>query len=189
VVRLAKLAGEHALDAHAELVAFSPRTREVPFDEMWAFVGKKPKNCDSADPDDDHKGDWWDHVAFDPEHTLVLAVVPGARDRRHAGHRLRPRLESMEDRTLLRKLDASVTSDAPDANKCIGAVELGPCKAHSDHPFRRARSGSRESIAMRASSRTPKVRPGKTRQVELLEDRQLLATIIVNTTADDTATG
>jgi hypothetical protein len=46
---------------------------------MWAFVGKKQKNCDPTDPADDHKGDWWDHVAFDPEHKLVLAVVPGAR--------------------------------------------------------------------------------------------------------------
>ena len=25
-------------------------------------------------------GDWWDHVALDPESRLVLAVVPGARD-------------------------------------------------------------------------------------------------------------
>src|SRR4051812_2530116 len=58
---------------------FPPRTREVQFDEMWAFVGKKQKNCDPADPADDHKGDWWDHVAYDPEHKLVLAVVPGAR--------------------------------------------------------------------------------------------------------------
>jgi hypothetical protein len=46
---------------------------------MWAFVAKKQKNCDPADPDDDHKGVWWDHVAFDPGHKLVLAVVPGAR--------------------------------------------------------------------------------------------------------------
>jgi hypothetical protein len=30
-------------------------------------------------PGDDHKGDWWGHVAYDPEHKLVLAVVPGAR--------------------------------------------------------------------------------------------------------------
>jgi IS1 family transposase len=58
---------------------FPPRTREVQFDEMWSFVGKKQKNCDPLNPDDDHKGDWWDHVAFDPEHKLVLAVVPGAR--------------------------------------------------------------------------------------------------------------
>jgi hypothetical protein len=46
---------------------------------MGAFVGKKPKNCAPANPADDHKGDRWDHVAFDPEHKLVLAVVPGAR--------------------------------------------------------------------------------------------------------------
>lgn len=46
---------------------------------MWSFVGKKQKNCDPAHPDDDHQGDWWDHVAFDPEPTLVLAVIPGAR--------------------------------------------------------------------------------------------------------------
>jgi IS1 family transposase len=58
---------------------FPPRTCEVQFDEKWSFVAKKQKNCDPADPADDHKGDWWDHVAFDPEHRLVLAVVPGAR--------------------------------------------------------------------------------------------------------------
>ena len=46
---------------------------------MWTFVGKKQKHCDPLNPDDDHKGDWWDHVAYDPQHKLVLAVVPGAR--------------------------------------------------------------------------------------------------------------
>ena len=58
---------------------FPPQTREVQFDEKWSFVAKKQKNCDSTNPADDHKGDWWDHVAYDPEHKLVLAVVPGAR--------------------------------------------------------------------------------------------------------------
>ena len=58
---------------------FPPRTGEVQFDEKWSFVDKKQKNCDPADPADDHKGDWWHHVAYDPEHRLVLAVVPGAR--------------------------------------------------------------------------------------------------------------
>ena len=58
---------------------FPPRTSEIQFDEKWSFVGKKQKNCDPLDPADDHKGDWWDHVAYDPEHRLVLAVVPGAR--------------------------------------------------------------------------------------------------------------
>lgn len=52
----------------------------VQFDEKWSFVAKKEKNCDRSDPADDQKGDWWDHVAFDPEHRLVVAVVPGARD-------------------------------------------------------------------------------------------------------------
>jgi IS1 family transposase len=58
---------------------FPPRTREVQFDEKWSFVAKKEANCDRSDPADDHKGDWWDHVAYDPEHRLVLSVVPGAR--------------------------------------------------------------------------------------------------------------
>ena len=58
---------------------FPPRTREVQFDEKWSFVAKKQKNCDPTEAADDHKGDWWDHVAYDPEHKLVLAVVPGAR--------------------------------------------------------------------------------------------------------------
>ena len=58
---------------------FPPRTTEAQFDEKWAFVAKKESHCDRADPADDHKGDYWDHVALDPEHRLVVAVVPGAR--------------------------------------------------------------------------------------------------------------
>jgi hypothetical protein len=58
---------------------FPPRTREAQFDEKWSFVGKKQEHCDPADPADAQKGDWWDHVAYDPEHRLVVAVVPGAR--------------------------------------------------------------------------------------------------------------
>jgi hypothetical protein len=46
---------------------------------MWSFVNKKQTNCDPAQASDDHTGDGWDHVAFDPEHELVLAAVPGAR--------------------------------------------------------------------------------------------------------------
>src|SRR3954452_14992261 len=59
---------------------FPPRTTEVQFDEGWSFVAKREKNCDRRDPADDHEGDYWDHVAYDPEHRLVVAVVPGARD-------------------------------------------------------------------------------------------------------------
>ena len=79
VARYSRLAGEHARDAHDELVELSPLTTEAQFDEKWAFVAKKEANCDRSDPADDHKGDYWDHVALDPEHRLVVAVVPGAR--------------------------------------------------------------------------------------------------------------
>src|SRR3954452_18478040 len=58
---------------------FPPLTRELQFDEKWSFVFKKEANCDRSDPADDHRGDYWDHVAFDPEHRLILSVVPGAR--------------------------------------------------------------------------------------------------------------
>ena len=56
-----------------------PLMTEAQFDEKWAFVAEKEANCDRSDPADDHKGDYWDHVALDPEHRLVVAVVPGAR--------------------------------------------------------------------------------------------------------------
>ena len=58
---------------------FPPRTREVQFDEKWAFVAKKEANCDPDDPADDRKGDTWDHVAIDAESRLVVSVVPGER--------------------------------------------------------------------------------------------------------------
>ena len=46
---------------------------------MWTFVGKKEAQCDRSDPDDDHKGDYWAHVALDPTHRLIVEDVPGAR--------------------------------------------------------------------------------------------------------------
>jgi hypothetical protein len=51
----------------------------VQFDEKWAFVGKKEKHCDPKEPADTKQGDNWDHVALDPEHRLVVSVVPGKR--------------------------------------------------------------------------------------------------------------
>jgi len=57
---------------------FPPRTTEVQFDERWAFVGKKEARCAPGERD---KGDHWDHVALDPVHRLVVAFVPGKRDK------------------------------------------------------------------------------------------------------------
>lgn len=58
---------------------FPPQTRELQLDEKWAFVLKKQDHCDLENPDDHAAGDCWDHVAFDPEHRLVLGVVFGKR--------------------------------------------------------------------------------------------------------------
>jgi len=58
---------------------FPPKTREVQFDEKWAFVGKKEKRCNDGNPDDRQRGDNWDHLAYDPEHRLVVSVIPGKR--------------------------------------------------------------------------------------------------------------
>jgi len=58
---------------------FPPKTREAQFDEKWAFVGKKEKRCNDGDPDDRQRPDNWDHVAYDPEHRLVVSVIPGKR--------------------------------------------------------------------------------------------------------------
>jgi hypothetical protein len=55
----------------------------VQFDEKWAFVAKKEKHCDRANPDDDRCGDCWDHVALDPEHRLVVSIVVGRRAAEH----------------------------------------------------------------------------------------------------------
>jgi hypothetical protein len=63
-------------DYTANWSPFPPETREVPCDEKWAFVGKKEQHCDAEDPQDQRQGDNWDHVAYDPEHRLVLGVVP-----------------------------------------------------------------------------------------------------------------
>jgi IS1 family transposase len=85
---------------------FPPESREIQFDEMWSFVAKKQKNCNPDDPADDHKGDWWDFVAYDAESRLVLAVVPGARSIENAEEIV----QEAHDRTAGRE-DVLLTSD------------------------------------------------------------------------------
>jgi hypothetical protein len=97
---------------------FPPETREIQFDEMWSFVAKKQANCDPDDPADDHKGDWWDHVVYDAEHRLVLAVVPGARSIENAEEAV----GEAYDRTGGRE-DVLLTSDEyPAYETAIGRV-------------------------------------------------------------------
>jgi hypothetical protein len=73
---------------------------------MWSFVAKKQKNCNPDDPADDHKGDWWDFVAYDAESRLILAVVPGARSIENAEEVV----HQAHDRTAGRE-DVLLTSD------------------------------------------------------------------------------
>ena len=47
-------------------------------------MGKKEKRCDPDCPADARKGDHWDHVGYDPEHRLVVTVIPGKRTARNA---------------------------------------------------------------------------------------------------------
>jgi hypothetical protein len=51
----------------------------VQFDEKGSFVAKKEKHCGPDNPADRRQGDNGGHVAFDPEHRLVVGAVPGKR--------------------------------------------------------------------------------------------------------------
>lgn len=97
---------------------FPPQTTEVQFDEKWAFVGKKEEHCNRDDRGDDECGDNWDHVAFDPEHRLVLAVVPGKRTAANC-HRL---IEECRKRTAGRILRLMTSDDYPSYKLAIADV-------------------------------------------------------------------
>lgn len=64
-------------------------------DEKWAFVGKKQKNCDPSDPEDDSKGDQWDHTAIDVDSRMVVSLVVGKRN----GETLQEAVSDFAERT------------------------------------------------------------------------------------------
>ena len=78
-------------------------------DEKWSFVGKKEKNCDPTDPDDAQQGDHWDHVALDPEHRLVVSVVPGKR----TAENTRQLVQDFKKRTAGRIMNLITTDEYP----------------------------------------------------------------------------
>ncbi|MCA1696182.1 MAG: hypothetical protein LC749_16490 [Actinobacteria bacterium] len=69
-------------------------------------MGKKAENCDPEDPADADLGDWWDHLAYDPEHRLVVCVEPGAR----VGESVEAVVEDFKRRTEGRPMGL-ITSD------------------------------------------------------------------------------
>jgi IS1 family transposase len=88
---------------------FPPRTREAQFDEKWSFVGKKERHRDPSEPEDARQGDNWDHVAFDPEHRLVVSVVPGKRSEEKA-HQL---VRDFKERTGGRLMNLLTSDEYP----------------------------------------------------------------------------
>jgi hypothetical protein len=72
-------------------------------------VGKKEKRCDRDDPADDLKGDHWDHVAFDPEHRLVVSVLPGKQSLDHT----QLLVEDFHGRTGGRLMDLMTSDENP----------------------------------------------------------------------------
>lgn len=79
------------------------------FDEKWAFVGKKEKHCDPEDPADAQRGDNWDHVALDPEHRLVVSVVPGKR----TAAKVEKLVQDFKHRTAGRAMNLMTSDDYP----------------------------------------------------------------------------
>jgi IS1 family transposase len=72
-------------------------------------VGKKEKHCDPDDPDDARQGDHWDHVALDPEHRLVVSVVPGKR----TAENVRLLVNDFKRRTQGRLMNLMTTDEYP----------------------------------------------------------------------------
>jgi hypothetical protein len=88
---------------------FPPQTREGQFDEKWAFVGKKEKPCDPEDPADAQQGDNGDHVALDPEHRLVVSVVPGKR----TAEKVEKLVQDFKHRTAGRAMNLRTSDEYP----------------------------------------------------------------------------
>lgn len=111
---------------------FPPQTREAQFDEKWSFVGKKEKHCDPENPQDAHQGDNWDHVAFDPEHRLVVRVVPGKRTEEKV-HQL---VQDFKERTGGRLMNLLTSDEYPAYKTAIFAAY-----AVTEEPPRTGRPG------------------------------------------------
>ncbi len=88
------------------------------FDEKWSFVAKKQKHGQPDDPLAGEAGDNWDHVAFDPEHRLVVGVVPGKRSATHV-HLL---VQDFKERTGGRLMTVMTSDEYPPYQAAICAA-------------------------------------------------------------------
>ena len=110
------------------------------FDEKWSLVGKKEKHLNPADPADARKGDNWDHVALDPEHRLVLSMIPGKRSAGKVGE-----LVAAVKRRLGDRVPPLVTTDeyAPYQQAVLDAWGVDVTPPRTGKPGR-PRKGRRE---------------------------------------------
>jgi IS1 family transposase len=95
-------------------------------------VGKKEKHCDPDNPEDTQQGDNWDHVAFDPEHRLVVSVVPGKR----TSENVRLLLNDFKERTAGRLMNLITTDEYP-----VYATELLEAYGENIVPERSGKPG------------------------------------------------
>lgn len=96
-------------------------------------MGKKQKHCDPNNRDDARQGDNWDHVGFDPEHRLVVSVVPGKRTAEH----IETLVQDFKARTGGRPLNLITTDEyAPYETAILKAY--GQCRVppHTGRPGR-----------------------------------------------------
>ena len=92
------------------------------FDEQWSFVGKKQKHGDPSRREDARCGDCWDHVAFDPEHRLVVSVVVGKRTEAHA----QQVVHEFRERTDGRPINLMTSDEYPAYASALTAVYAEP---------------------------------------------------------------
>jgi IS1 family transposase len=86
-------------------------------------VYKKEKNCDENNPADARYGDNWDHVSFDAEHKLVLAVINGKRTKKNTRLLVRKTAKILDNR-----LPRLITSDEWKAYVQAILESFGECR-------------------------------------------------------------
>jgi IS1 family transposase len=97
-------------------------------------VAKKEKPCDRNNPDDDHCGDCWDYVAFDPEQRLVVSALVG----RHTAEHVTLLVEDFQQRTHGRLLNRMTSDENP-----AYAEAIRECYGEEYQPRRRGKRGRR----------------------------------------------
>jgi IS1 family transposase len=103
----------------------------VQFDEKWAFVGQKEKNCD---PEETRRGDCWDHTAVDPETRLVVSLVVGKRTAEAVGEVVQDFRRRTGGR-VMRLITSDEYSAYPDAiRSAYGRVVVPPRTGRRGRP-------------------------------------------------------